>query len=269
MNVFISSDIEGTCGIAAWHETEAGHADGDYAYFRAQMSREAAAACRAALAAGAADVLVKDAHDSARNIDPAALPEGVRLNRGWSGDVYSMMSGIQYGQWDAAAFTGYHAAAGCAGNPLSHTMNLHVDFININGVRASEFTINAYMAGMLGIPVCFVSGDKALCDSAKAMIPDISAVAVNEGDGASATSIHPELAVRRIEEGLKEQLVSGAYKRCVVPMPEQFDIVIRYKEHAAAYRASFYPGVSRMDEKTIQFNCTDYFDAMRLFQFVL
>ena len=40
MNLFISSDIEGTCGIAAWSETEPGRPDGDYAYFKQQMSRE-------------------------------------------------------------------------------------------------------------------------------------------------------------------------------------------------------------------------------------
>ena len=51
MNLFISSDIEGTCGIAAWSETEPGRPDGDYAYFKQQMSREVAAACRGALAA--------------------------------------------------------------------------------------------------------------------------------------------------------------------------------------------------------------------------
>ena len=39
MNLFISSDIEGTCGIAAWSETEPGRPDGDYAYFKQQMSR--------------------------------------------------------------------------------------------------------------------------------------------------------------------------------------------------------------------------------------
>ena len=57
MNVFISSDIEGTCGVAAWSETEPGQTGGDYAYFRAQMSREVAAACRGALAAGASESL--------------------------------------------------------------------------------------------------------------------------------------------------------------------------------------------------------------------
>ena len=104
MNLFISSDIEGTCGIAAWSETEPGRPDGDYAYFKQQMSREVAAACRGALAAGGERILVKDAHDSARNIDPSVLPEEVQINRGWAGDVYSMMSGIQHGDWDAVQF---------------------------------------------------------------------------------------------------------------------------------------------------------------------
>ena len=57
MNLFISSDIEGTCGIAAWSETEPGRPDGDYAYFKQQMSREVAAACRGALAAGGERIL--------------------------------------------------------------------------------------------------------------------------------------------------------------------------------------------------------------------
>lgn len=77
MKVFISSDIEGTCGIVSWSETEASHADS--AYFRRQMSREVAAACEGAIEAGADEIVVKDAHDSARNIDPLLLPRGVRL----------------------------------------------------------------------------------------------------------------------------------------------------------------------------------------------
>ena len=65
--------MEGTCGIVAWPETERS-TPMDYAPYQKQMSREVAAACRGALSAGAEGVLVKDAHDSARNIDPTVLP---------------------------------------------------------------------------------------------------------------------------------------------------------------------------------------------------
>ena len=43
--IFLSADIEGTCGIAHWNETELGKPD--YEPFRHQMTREVAAACEA------------------------------------------------------------------------------------------------------------------------------------------------------------------------------------------------------------------------------
>ena len=42
--IFLSADIEGTCGIAHWDETELGKPD--YEPFRRQMTREVAAARR-------------------------------------------------------------------------------------------------------------------------------------------------------------------------------------------------------------------------------
>ena len=74
MNVFLSADIEGTCGITDWSETERSTMD-DYRPFQKQMTREVKAACKGALEGGASGILLKDAHDSARNIDVTALPE--------------------------------------------------------------------------------------------------------------------------------------------------------------------------------------------------
>ena len=124
MKVFLSADMEGTCGIVSWPETERA-TPFDYTPAQKQMTREVAAACRGALAAGAEMVLVKDAHDSARNIDPTALPRGIRMNRSWSGDPLSMMSGLDKDTYGAVFFTGYHAWAGCPGNPLSLSL-IHI-----------------------------------------------------------------------------------------------------------------------------------------------
>ena len=74
--IFISSDIEGTCGICHWDETELGKAE--YEPFRRQMTAEVAACCEGVLAGGADDILIKDAHDSARNLQPSGLPEKIR-----------------------------------------------------------------------------------------------------------------------------------------------------------------------------------------------
>ena len=178
------------------------------------MSREVAAACRGALSAGAEDVLVKDAHDSARNIDPTVLPRGARIHRAWSGDPLSMMTGLNQETFDAVFFTGYHAWAGCPGNPLSHTMNLKNDHVTLNGTPCSEFLLNAYTAGYYNVPVALITGDKALCDFARELIPAITTVAVNEGRGNGVTSIHPDEAVERIEAAAARLCRTPPSARC-------------------------------------------------------
>ena len=266
MKVFLSADMEGTCGIAAWPETERS-TPMDYAPYQKQMSREVAAACRGALSAGAEDVLVKDAHDSARNIDPTVLPRGARIHRAWSGDPLSMMTGLNYDSFDAVFFTGYHAWAGCPGNPLSHTMNLKNDHVTLNGIMCSEFLLNAYTAGYYGVPVALITGDKALCDFARELIPAITTVAVNQGFGAAACSIHPAVAVREIQAKAQQSLANR--DSCRLELPKTFDTVIRFREHKKAYSKSFYPGASLREAKNVCFTSDDWYEVLRYFHFVL
>ncbi len=266
MNVFISADIEGTCGIADWSETERS-TPRDYVPFQKQMTREVRAACEGALAAGAGEVFVKDAHDSARNLDPAALPEAARILRGWTGDPLSMMSGLDSGDYGAVLFTGYHAWAACGGNPLSHTMNLRNEYVTLNGTRMSEFMMNAYTAGYYGVPVVFLSGDRALCEFAEELIPGITTVAVNEGRGGAVVSMHPDLAVKAIRDGAKKAVKNA--KNCQVALPEFFEMTVRFREHKTAYSKSFYPGAALEDGKNVLFSSDDWYEMLRFCHFVL
>ena len=266
MKIYLSADIEGTCGICAWPETERA-TPFDYTPFQQQMTREVAAACRGALAAGAEEVLVKDAHDSARNIDPMQLPRQIRINRGWSGEPLSMMTGIDREKYAAVFFTGYHSCAASTGNPLSHTMNLRNNRVTLNGIPCSEFLINTYTAGYYGVPVALITGDKALCDFAKTLIPAITAVPVNEGWGGSVTSIHPMEAVERIEAAAKQAAAKAA--ECAVPMPEHFHMEIEFVKHAMANGKRWYPGAQLIGEKTISFDSDNWFEVLRFCRYVL
>ncbi len=266
MKVFLSADMEGTCGIVSWPETERA-TPMDYTPAQKQMTREVAAACKGALAAGAEEILVKDAHDSARNLDPAGLPRGIRMNRSWSGDPLSMMSGLNKDSYGAVFFTGYHAWAGCPGNPLSHTMNGRNDHVTLNGVMCSEFLINSYTAGYYGVPVALLTGDEALCDFAKTLIPAITTVPVNVGRGGSVTSLHPDEAVERIEAAAKEAMAKA--EQCVVPMPDHFHMEIDFFKHHVAYSKSFYPGAVLKDDKFVCFDSDDWFEMLRFCHFVL
>lgn len=266
MKLFLSADIEGTCGICTWPETERG-TPMDYTPAQRQMTREVAAACAGALEAGAEEVLVKDAHDSARNIDPTALPRKTRLHRGWSGDPLSMMSGLDQESFDAVIFTGYHAWAACPGNPLSHTMNLRNSRVTLNGLPCSEFLINSLTAGYYGVPVVMVTGDRALCEFAKEWIPGITTVAVNEGRGGGVTAMHPEEALERIQDAAA--LAVTRREECRVPIPENFHMEVEFIQHQRAYRNQFYPGAWLKDSKTVCYDHDDWYEMLRFCHFVL
>lgn len=267
MKLYISCDIEGTSGITHWDETDYDRGGRWYDYFREAMSREVAAAIEGAKSAGATDILIKDAHDSARNILPTLLPAGIRINRGWSREPLCMMAGLD-NTFDAAALTGYHGPAHANGNPLSHTMITAVDEIILNGERCSEFMLNSYTAAMLGVPVVFLSGDEELCGQAKELIPGITTVAVSRGLGNSSTSMHPADAQAAIKEGMQKAL-GGNLQQCRLELPEYFEMTVKYKEHAAALKNGYYPGARQINEKTIAFETENYFDVLRFAMFVL
>ncbi len=264
-SLYISADIEGVCGIADWKETELDGEQG--ARFRLQMTREVAAACKAGLDAGASDILVKDAHGSGRSIDAAALPRGTRLMRAWTRDPWCMMAGLERG-FAGAFFIGYHSAAGTGGNPLAHTMDLGAQEIRLNGMLASEFTINAYTAAYLGVPVLMVSGDRALCESARLVTPKVRTAAVSEGRGGATIALHPDLAAELIAEAAADALAADPASMRL-DLPPRFELTVEFREHCRAYRASFYPGASAAGASGVSYSSGDWKDVLTFIHFAL
>ncbi|PNE23148.1 peptidase M55 D-aminopeptidase [Mesotoga sp. Brook.08.YT.4.2.5.1] len=264
MKVYISADIEGTAGIVDWDEAKKGHKD--YEYFSKQMTAEVRAAVQGALKAGASEVVVRDAHGSARNIDPSALPSEVRIIRGWARDPLMMMQGINEG-FGAAVFTGYHSPSGMGMNPLSHTMSGEIYYLKINGELMSEFLINAMSASYYEVPVVFVSGDEGVSKIAEESVKGIITVPTNRGSGSSVDSIHPEKALKLIEEGV----YNAVRKQEAVPLelPAEFNVEIAYIDHRVAHKLSFFPGVSRRDDRTLAFEEKNYYEVLRKLLFLL
>ena len=264
--LFISADIEGTCGITAWEETDA--AGRNYDYFCKRMTAEVSAAAEGAEEAGYIST-VKDAHDSARNIDPMGLPRSATLIRGWARDCYCMMGGLDRDEFGAVAFTGYHSEAVNSGNPLSHTMTRSVQRVTLNGTPCSEFLINAYMAAYRGVPIVFLSGDEALCRFAKALIPGITTVTAKSGLGSAVVSRHPEVVREEIFSGMKQALSREDLSDCLLSLPSYFELTVEYKDWNTAHSYSFYPGAVSVDAKTVKFESDDYYEVMRFMHFCL
>ncbi len=265
MKVFISADIEGVNHIAHWDETEYGHAR--YDEFRRQMTEEVRRACVGAHLAGATEIVVKDAHDSALNLIFNELPDYVTIHRGWEGNICSMMAGLD-STFDAVCFVGYHSPSRSDGNPLSHTMNTQIFHVKINGVIASEFDINGLYASMLDVPVAFLAGDLNLTKLVKGINKNIETVATKEGVHGAVISRHPHITNQEIEDGVKLAL-SKDLSGNKVPLPPSFDIEIQYRTHQAAYRASFFPGCKLVGTDRISFHSNNYYDVLTMFKFNL
>lgn len=263
--LFISADIEGTCGIAAWDETHKGHPD--YERYALRMSREVAAACEGALEGGMDLVMVRDAHGSARNLDWSCLPRQVQLIRGWGQDPLCMMSGLDESFY-GAVFTGYHDLAGSGENPLSHTMSTSLVWLTLNGEPLGEAHINAYTAAFYQVPLLALSGDSGICAKAKALVPACRTVAVNRGAGNLVHSIHPEVALVKIREAVRQACRENR-DSFALKLPETFCLDVRFSQHAKAYSAGFYPGVKRLDSHTLRYEADDWYEVLCMMHFCL
>jgi D-amino peptidase len=264
MKVFVSADIEGTAGIAHWDEAERTHPD--WTEFRALMTAEVVAACEGARAAGATEVVVKDAHDSGRNLILDRLPDYVRIVRGWSGHPDSMMFGLDAG-FAAAVYTGYHSKAGAEANPLAHTSNLRISRLILNGEVASEFTVNALCAAGYGVPSVFLSGDAGICAEARAMVPGLATVETLDGKGRASTSISPAWSRRLIREGVAAAL-SGDFAQALPERTERYEVVIEFNNPTDAYRAGWYPGAWAHGPRAVAFASADFAEILRALLFL-
>lgn len=267
LKVFISVDMEGISGIVTSQECDPSAGD-DYQYFRKIMSLEANAAVEGAFAAGATEVWVRDAHDSARNILPDLLDKRSKLIRDWSGAPQVMMDGIDK-TFDAVLFVGYHAKAGTPDATIEHTMSSgRITDIMINGISLPEAGINALIAGYCNVPVVFAAGDKALCDQVKKLFGEVETVAVKEGLGGAAICLQPEVSREKIKAGVTNALQNlGKYKPYKLSPP--YKLVLMFKVEKMVYNGQFYPGAKRTGDWELTYESNDLMDVIRAMEWML
>lgn len=111
MRIYLSVDMEGITGLVDRDDVQPGGRD--YQRGRTMMAEDVNAALRGAVAAGATDLLVNDAHGPMRNLLPEALHPAARLVRGKPKRM-GMLEGLTDGH-DAAICVRYHARAGALG----------------------------------------------------------------------------------------------------------------------------------------------------------
>lgn len=263
--VFISADMEGVTGVVTVEQLRPGGFE--YDRFREVMTGEVLAAIDGARAAGAAEILIADSHGNGQNLLLDRLPEDVTVIRSWP-RALGMMEGID-ATFDAALFTGYHAAAANARGVYSHTLSSdHYAAVSLNGEPASESLLNAAVAGHFGVPVVLITGDDIAVAELQAVVEGVEGAVVKRALGFhSAETMTPAAAralIRRnAEAGIRK---AGSIQPLRLPTPVTLGLT--FKNRLPAEVLAFLPNVERVDARTIRFVGRDMPEVTAFLQLV-
>jgi D-amino peptidase len=256
MKLYILTDIEGVAGVANF--TDYSYGDGRfYPQSRHLLTLEVNAAVAGALEAGADEILVLDGHGcGAINVEELH-PEALLLH----GSGFPTACGLDE-TFDAMFFVGQHAMANAERAGLAHSYSSRtVEEMRLNGALIGEFGMRTILAGVLGVPVVLVTGDRATADEARAYVPNIEAVVVKESlNLTSAITLSPQKARRLIREGAERALQRrGEIQPYTVPGP--YELSIRYKAVEHAGRKAQTPGWEQVDPFTVRKSAADFMDV--------
>jgi D-amino peptidase len=257
MKIYISCDMEGVAGVCSWQQVDARKYTPEYFIYQKHMTAEVRAALDGAREAGATELLINDSHGPMRNIILDEMPDDVRIVFG-NRKPFSMVQNLDRG-FGGVFFTGYHGAIGDADATLCHTYTPSVIYdVRINGIRCSEATLNAGIAGYYGVPVLLITGDRVTVEGAKAQMPWITGVVVKESIGNySVNSISPQAAQEAIRKGAAEAVRNaGNAKPFVFEPPITMEIDLTRVEQADVIE--MIPGFARTGPRQVRLVHDDY-----------
>ena len=262
MKLFLSTDFEGTSGIVAWEQIIEGNPE--YEQGRRLLTNEVNAVITGAIAGGATEFVVNDAHHNMRNLHPQDLAGRATLITGKHKPLY-MMEGLD-ASFDGVCFVSYHGSVGAEHAILSHTYNPAAIWeVRINGGVVGESGLNALVAAHYEVPIIFVSGDAATAAEAGSIAPDAEKVIVKESRGRfAAAHIHPTIACEMLEAG-----ATRATQRLAMMKHPQFTtpitIEITFLVADMAEMALWIRGVERIAARTVKVIGENMLDLYRTF----
>jgi D-amino peptidase len=260
VKLFIAIDLEGICGVVSEEDTEREGAAAQRA--RAHMRADLDAVLEGCASAGAGDVVVCDAHDDGRNLDPAGLPHFVRLVSG-SPTPGSLLEGLTPDR-DGALFVGYHARAGSLAAVLEHTWSYKVYAVSVGGLEIGEFGVAALLAGEMGVPVLYVSGDDKIAAEAAALAPGVIATVVKTGvRREAATFVPPDVARARMSRDVEAALTAEA--RPAPPAWSGDPLRLTFTRVEFCDLAEACPGAQRLDGRTLEIGGARFAEVYRGF----
>jgi D-amino peptidase len=212
-------------------------------------------------------IIIADSHGPMVNLLIEDLPEYVEIVRG-SLRPTSMVAGSE--GCDVALFLGYHSKFGTVNSTFDHTYSGDsVHKLEINGVEVSEYLLNSYTVGDLGIPVIFMAGDKQLIeDDVKTLTPWVESVALKESiSRLSAKSPSMKVIEKDLRSTVNKAVINvneNKVKPLVTSKPIKVKLTLRDTQQTDAI--TYLPFITRLDALTVEFTSSDMVEAYKTFQ---
>jgi len=250
LKIYISVDMEGVAGVVT--SDQLGPDGFEYERFRRFVTNEALAAVRAAKESGATEIVVGDSHGNGENLLIDEFPKDVRIIRSWPRHG-GMLGGIDR-SFDAVLFIGCHASTTSMRGVRAHTFSSgHFTRVALNGDAVTEGEFYASLAGELGVPMVFASGDDAALEQLRSRLGGIETAETKKALGFhSAETLTPEASCERIAAGVKAALKRlGEFKPLAIRTPVTLEV--SFKNYTPAEMLSYLRTVQRVDSHTIRF----------------
>ena len=265
LKIFISADMEGVVGAVTAEQLRPGGFE--YERFRGFMTAEVNAAIEAARGAGATEIVVADSHGNGQNLLIERLPDDVTVVRSWPRE-FRMMGGID-DSFDGVIFLGYHAGTANMEGVRAHTFSsANITSLKLNGIEMSEGSMNAAIAGHLGVPVIMVSGDDVAVAEVQAVIGDVEGAVVKRAMGFhSAESLTPEAAYEVIRTSTAAAINRiDDFEPYVLDTPIVMELSL--KHYQPVELLGYLSNVQRIDSHTIRYTGEDIRDVSNFLLFV-
>jgi len=212
-------------------------------------------------------VIIADSHGPMVNLLIDDLPDYVEIVRGFPRPL-SMVAGIE--GCDVAVFLGYHAKFGTAKSTFDHTYSSGtINKVEVNRVASSEFLLNAYVAGELGVPVIMVAGEAQLIkDDVKRYAPWVETVALKHSlSRLAARSPSMKVIDKELSESVKR--AAARYRKdktdkLTVKAPVKTRMTFMTSLYADA--AELLPIAKRIDALRVEYVSGSMVEAYKVFE---
>jgi D-amino peptidase len=259
MRIYMLWDMEGVSGLftreQAWHWEDRSTPEA-YAEGKTLLIDDINASVKAALDAGADELIVADTHSGGGNIELDRMFQDQRVSyreraaeRG--GDIRYWMRDLE--TCDGLMLMGHHAKAGTEGAFLPHTWTSEWADVRINGQSVGELGIEACFGGHWNVPFMVAQGDDYTESEVEATYPGTLMAAVKRAEGNDLCSgADPQSARELTASCVAEAVTRGpdAFEPYAPNLP--MTVTIFYHDEAGAEKASVRPMVTRVDALTVE-----------------